>query len=270
MYEAARYVDGWDLPCVFIIEDNDRSVDANKAERWGNWKPVDFNCVKRYSYTSTWPHGGTGSGKWIEFKKQAVLDIRDIADQAYDLSRGVPSTELSYKHAVRHYMNKLAAVKGAIFVGYNVRHSSAYETLADVPLEQRLETPLAENLMAGLAMGMSLEGFYPVLYFERHDFVFNALDALINQLDKIEMLSQGQFRMPVIIRAVAGGIKPFYAGVTHTSDYTGIFKQLFSFPVFAPSMPGEVLQAYDIAMGLNGDIFRHNTPLLICEQKSLY
>lgn len=65
-YEAVRYVDGHNLPCTFVIEDNNRSVETPKSERYGtskiNW-PI---CVKRYSYNPTFPH--VGSGKTVNFK----------------------------------------------------------------------------------------------------------------------------------------------------------------------------------------------------------
>ncbi|MBU4116895.1 MAG: hypothetical protein KKG94_04040 [Nanoarchaeota archaeon] len=64
-YEAVRYVDGHDLPCIFVIEDNDRSVQTPKIERYGksnlNWP----ECVKRYHYTATFPH--VGIGKFVDF-----------------------------------------------------------------------------------------------------------------------------------------------------------------------------------------------------------
>lgn len=261
LWEAARYVDGWDLPCTFVIEDNDRSVSASKRERWNRHHETPARCITRYEYIPTWPHGGSGSGKMIEFQREAKIQ-RGPQKHWLALSP-VDDRGRKYKEAVKDAMERLAEDIGAIFVGYNVRHGSAYETLKDVPQEQRLETPLAENLMAGLAMGMSLEGFRPVLYFERHDFIWNAMDALVNQLDKIEVLSEGQFRMPVIIRAVAGSVKPFYAGLTHTSDLTGLFDRLFNFPVLAPTRAGGVEVAYRIAAASSG-------PVLVSESKELY
>lgn len=69
LYEAIRYVNGQNLPCTFIIEDNDRSVDAKKKDRYGdngfNW---NSSHIIRYSYIPTYPHIGTNSGKWIKFK----------------------------------------------------------------------------------------------------------------------------------------------------------------------------------------------------------
>jgi TPP-dependent pyruvate/acetoin dehydrogenase alpha subunit len=64
-YESVRYVDGYDLPCTFIIEDNDRSVETPKSERYGkseiNWP----SCVQRYNYEATYPHVNTG--KLVDF-----------------------------------------------------------------------------------------------------------------------------------------------------------------------------------------------------------
>ena len=67
-YEAVRIVDGRDLPCTFIIEDNDRSVETKKKDRYGK----DFqwpSCVKRYTYKCTFPHAGTGTGNMVTFKR---------------------------------------------------------------------------------------------------------------------------------------------------------------------------------------------------------
>ena len=257
--EAARYVDGWDLPCMFILEDNDRSVTASKSERWGDYASLDFKCLHSYDYEPTYPHGGTNTPGWIEFQKKPEKETFPNSSYPY-LSTVEDKT--GYKDAVIASMNTLAD-EGCIFIGYNVRHASAYGMLNEVPLSQRLETPLAENLMAGLAIGMVMEQYRPVLYFERHDFIFNALDALVHQADMIETISGGQFTAPIIIKAVVGGTYPFYAGMTHTSDYGRMCKGLFHFPVLTPVTAGDIKVAYDYALNQTG-------PVLISEQKELY
>ena len=78
-------------------------------------------------------------------------------------------TGINYKEAMIKSMDELSR-EGAIFIGYNVKYGDAIGTLKNVPDNQKLETPVAENLMSGLAIGMSFEGFKPVIYFERHDF----------------------------------------------------------------------------------------------------
>ena len=64
-YEAVRYVDGHNLPCTFVIEDNNRSVKTPKNIRYGNSEMKWPSCVRRYHYIPTYPHVGTG--KWIDF-----------------------------------------------------------------------------------------------------------------------------------------------------------------------------------------------------------
>lgn len=262
-YEAVRYVDGWDLPCTFVIEDNDRSVSSTKKERRGNSEFVWPGCVRKYTYTPTYPHGGSGSNKWMVFKKEADVCKHPEKQSSEIICDLTADKNMKYLDAVKKSMETLAKECNAVFIGYNVKYGSAYGVLKDVPESQRLETPLAENLMAGLAMGMSLEGFRPVLFFERHDFAWNAMDAIINTLDIIECISEGQFTMPVIIKAVAGGIKPFYAGLTHTRNMTDVFRACLNLPVYAPKTPAEVLKAYELAMAAK-------TPVMISERKDLY
>lgn len=69
-YEAARYVDGHNLPCFFIIEDNNRSVETPKIERYGNSKIKWPKCVKRYHYQPTTLHAGTE--KFVNFGKDKI------------------------------------------------------------------------------------------------------------------------------------------------------------------------------------------------------
>ena len=137
---------------------------------------------------------------------------------------------MKYKDAIRQSMNELAKDSKVIFIGYNTRNGSrAYGTLSDISKERCLETPVAENLMTGLAIGLSLEGFKPVLFFERHDFMLIALDALVNHLDKLKRLSNDKFKSSIIIRATVGGTVPIYPGIQHDQDFTYVFKQLFKY-----------------------------------------
>jgi len=260
-YEAVRYVDGQNLPCTFIIEDNDRSVIASRKQRWGveyGW--IWPECVEKYHYTPTYPHGGTGTPGWLKFKGEAKV-VAAPEKQSSEL----PSTwngNIKYLDAVK-YANEKLAKDDAIFLGYNTRYATGYGAFKDIPGDQRIETPLAENLMMGLAMGMSLEGIRPVVFFERHEFLMNAMDAIVNTLDVIETISNGEYRMPVIIKAVAGSVKPFYAGLTHTRNLAAAIRGLVSFPVYEPQAGEEVLAAYELAKVAKG-------PVMISERKELY
>lgn len=171
---------------------------------------------------------------------------------------------MRYKEAVKKSMETLAQNEKAVFLGYNICFGSkAYGTLANVPDSQKTETPIAENLMIGLATGMALEGYHPLVFFERHDFVLNALDGIVNHVSKLEEMSKGQFSVPVIIRAVVGSKNPLHPGPQHTQDFTEIFKRILGFPVYTPTNSEEVLTAYNIAKNSTG-------PIMIIERRDLY
>jgi len=68
-YEAVLMVSGNDLPCTFVIEDNDRSVDTTIEERLVNKTRMEWpSCVVRNKYTPVFPHAGNGTKKMIKFK----------------------------------------------------------------------------------------------------------------------------------------------------------------------------------------------------------
>jgi pyruvate dehydrogenase E1 component alpha subunit len=68
-YEAVMMVQGYNLPCTFIIEDNNRSVDTAINDRLPNSFRMEWpKCVIRYKYTPSFPHAGNGTKKMIKFK----------------------------------------------------------------------------------------------------------------------------------------------------------------------------------------------------------
>lgn len=173
---------------------------------------------------------------------------------------------MTYRAELTKAMNALAADPRTIFVGYGLRSGRALGTLNSVPDSQILETPVAENLMAGLAIGMALEGLRPVVFFERFDFVCNALDAIVNHLDKIAAESDGEFSPGAILRIVVGNRrKPLFTGSTHTQNHTAALRSMVSFPVFELVQPDEIADAYAVA----SERQRAGRPTALIEYKDL-
>ncbi len=172
--------------------------------------------------------------------------------------------KMKYKDAIKKSMEMLAKEENVIFVGYNINYGSQmYGTLTNVPKSKKLEMPVAENLMTGLCMGLAIEGYKPVLIFERHDFILNSLDSILNHLDKIERMSDGQFTTPVIIRAIVGSKKPLHPGPQHIQDFTKFFKNFFSFPVYELNDSKEIIKYYKHAKSVK-------TPIMLIEKRELY
>lgn len=265
-YEAVRYVDGFDLPCTFVIENNNRSVETPNDERWGKTAEYQWNSpsVIKYHYDITYPHARKPG--MIDLSKTVKKTDEDyfplLEEFKWPAFEELDNLDISYKEAMNQAMTELGEA-GAIFIGYNVARGDAMGTLKGVPADQKLETPVAENLMSGLAIGMSFEGFLPVLYFERHDFMLVAADAIGNHIDKIERISHGEYKVPVIIRAVEAFGGPFYSGPTHHQDFTGVMKELVSFPVMDPVTGVDVLKAFRGSK-------ESGRPAMIIERKSRY
>jgi pyruvate/2-oxoglutarate/acetoin dehydrogenase E1 component len=136
---------------------------------------------------------------------------------------------MNYKAALTAANTALAADPRTIFLGYGITKTHALGTLRDVPPTQLLEMPVAENLMAGAAIGLSLAGRLPVLYIERCDFLLNALDAIVNHLNAIPITSRGEFKPAVILRIVVGNReKPLFTGHTHTQDFSQALEKMVS------------------------------------------
>ena len=63
--EAARFGASRRLPLTFIIEDNNKSVDSSKKDRWHNHMPIQLSNIIRYNYERRYPH--VGIGKHVTF-----------------------------------------------------------------------------------------------------------------------------------------------------------------------------------------------------------
>lgn len=191
--EAIRYAHNFDLPIVFINEDNGKSVDAFTEEVWRK--------VIHYKYERVYPH--------------AAGLFRKIVDS-------------DYHKAIREEMTWLGEKKDTIFLGQNVREGNYCGTLKGVPLSKRIEMPVAEELQMGMSIGLSLEGYLPISCYPRIDFLPRAMDQIINHLNLIEDLSKGVFKPKIIIRTSIGLDN---AGLQHNKNLTNKIYNLCNFLV---------------------------------------
>lgn len=127
-------------------------------------------------------------------------------------------------------MKMLSKIKNTIFLGQSVLYSgnSIFNTLISVPKNKRIEFPVAEEMQMGFSMGLAMNGYLPITCYPRFDFLILACNQIINHLDKIQNMSQKQFKPKVIIRTSVGSKKPLDGGVQHTQDYTKMFKKVLT------------------------------------------
>ena len=151
-------------------------------------------------------------------------------------------------------MLMLAAQAGAIFVGQNVCYDGnvMYKSLEGVPMSQRRELPVAEELQMGICTGLALQGFLPISIYPRIDFLILAMNQLVNHLDKMAFMSRGQFRPKVIIRTKIGSKRPLNAGPQHTQDHFEALRAMLKHTeVYKITSPDQILPFYEEAIAAN-------------------
>jgi pyruvate/2-oxoglutarate/acetoin dehydrogenase E1 component len=131
----------------------------------------------------------------------------------------------AYFDALRDAMGELARDDRTLFIGQAVAYpgQAAWETFSKVPMDRRIELPVAEDFQMGLCAGLALEGFIPVSFYCRWDFLLLAANQLVNHLDKLPLMG---WKPRVIIRVAVGRNKPLDPGPQHQGDYTEAFKMM--------------------------------------------
>lgn len=154
---------------------------------------------------------------------------------------------MSYRDALTAAMKNLADDPRVKFYGYGLTTGRAMGTL---PKTARVEeTPVAENLMVGLATGAALTGVRPIVYIERADFLLCCADAIVNHTDKLELMSRGEFKCGVIFRVTVGNVKkPLFTGETHTQNFAEAFRSMLRMPVIELRDVEQIVPAYQDAI----------------------
>ena len=126
--------------------------------------------------------------------------------------------------------------------------------------ERLRDTPISERGFVGMCCGAAMTGTRPVVDFMFLDFILDAMGEMINQISKMQYMSSGRLKMPILLR---GCIGIGHAAATHHSgSYYPIFAHIPGFRVALPS------NAYD-AKGLFATAIRSDDPVLFLEHKSL-
>lgn len=148
-------------------------------------------------------------------------------------------------------MHMLSLQSGVVFIGQGVSYGgvATYRDLEGVPMEQRIEFPVAEELQMGVSIGLAMQGFLPVSIYPRMDFLVLAFNQLVNHLDKLEKMSRGQWNPKVIIRTRVGSKKPLDAGPQHTQDHSAALRRMvMNVAVVKVVHASDILPAYRHAL----------------------
>ncbi len=126
---------------------------------------------------------------------------------------------------------------------------------------QRLrDTPIAERGFVGLGCGAAMTGTRPVIDFMFADFVLDGVGEIGNQIAKMQYMSSGRLKMPILLRGCVG--IGHSAATHHSGNYATLFAQFPGLRVVVPSTP------YD-AKGLLHHALRCDDPVIFLEPREL-
>ena len=124
-----------------------------------------------------------------------------------------------------------------------------------------IDTPLAEGGIIGTAIGMALYGLRPVAEIQFSDFIFPAMDQLVNEAAKYRYRSGGQYAVPMVVRSpYGGGIR---GGHYHSQSPEAHFLHTPGLKVVVPATPHD-------AKGLLLSALRDPDPVVFFEPKRVY
>ena len=124
-----------------------------------------------------------------------------------------------------------------------------------------LETPTSENALTGIAVGAAIQGLKPILIHQRVEFSLLSMEQIINQAAKLYFLSNGKYKVSVVIRVMIG--KGWGQGPQHSQSLETLFAHIPGLKVVSPS------NAYD-AKGLLNSAINSGHPVIFFEHRWLH
>jgi 2-oxoisovalerate dehydrogenase E1 component beta subunit len=124
-----------------------------------------------------------------------------------------------------------------------------------------MDTPLAESLIVGAAIGLSVNGMRPVAEIQFADFIFPAFDQIVNEAARFYYRSNGAWNCPITIRAPYGAVPG--GALYHSQSVEACFCNTPGLKVVAPTFPAD-------AKGMLKSAVRDPNPVLFLEHKKTY
>jgi 2-oxoisovalerate dehydrogenase E1 component len=174
--------------------------------------------------------------------------------------------EISYMQATLEALSSEMARNPTIFVmgegigkrGGNFRSTAGlYDLYGPVRL---CDTPISERGFVGLGCGAAMTGTRPVIDFMFADFVLDAVGEIINQIAKMQYMSSGRLKMPILLRGCIG--IGHSAATHHSGNYYPMYAHFPGLRVVVPSTP------YD-AKGLMIRALNCDDPVIFLEHREV-
>jgi 2-oxoisovalerate dehydrogenase E1 component len=215
----------------------------------------------QFAETSPWPDAATATDH-VYSAAVGEAERPQVVDRAPEL----PTRELTFAQATHEALAAEMARDATIFVlGEGIgRRGGNFKTTAglfDLYGPERLcDTPICERGFVGLACGAAMTGTRPVVDFMFADFVLDAVGEILNQIAKVQYMSSGRIRMPLLLRGCIG--IGHSAATHHSGNYYPLYAHFPGLRVVVPSTPRD-------AKGLLRRALTCSDPVLFLEHREL-
>jgi 2-oxoisovalerate dehydrogenase E1 component len=176
------------------------------------------------------------------------------------------ATEKTFSQATHEALSEEMAKNPRIFVmgeGIGVRGGNFKTTdglFQKYGAERLCDTPICERGFVGLACGAAMTGTRPVIDFMFADFVLDSVGEIVNQIAKMQYMSSGRLKMPVLLRGCIG--IGHSAATHHSGSYYAMYANVPGLRVVVPSMPAD-------AKGLLKRALNCDDPVLFLEHREI-
>ncbi len=263
-YRTREDVEQWKTRCP--IARLRRALAAEQGSDGASVEAIDaeikelVDAAHRTAEASAWPEAATATNH-IYAQPTAIEPAPPPPTR-----ETAPEREITYMQATLEALSDAMERDPGIFVlgeGIGVRGGNFRTTFGLFEKHGPLrlcDTPICERGFVGLGCGAAMAGARPVVDFMFADFVLDGVGEIINQIAKIQYMSSGRLKMPVLLRGCIG--IGHSAATHHSGNYYPMYAHFPGLRVVVPATP------YD-AKGLLQRALSSNDPVLFLEHREV-